>query len=242
MKPECNEYQKNIAQFVLGDLTAGETQSLEDHLATCPHCRAEQEIYFQMLQLMKAADNEQVPRHFFVHPEEKNLNPWALFRLMKPHWQAITAAVAGLFILAGIAGVMSFTRSETDVSALKRDILKATEQKNQEARANWLQEVRAEIARSQAELSQQQKTELTIALTRLDSRLTGRMTAAEGRMRDDSNQLAVNLYRTVAQDRARDLSLIDLRFDRVETRNAIETRQTDAILDTLLQAAELRLK
>jgi len=242
MKPECSEYQKNIAQYLLGDLTAEETQSLEDHLATCPHCRAEQASYVQTMQAMKAVDNEPVPHHFFVYPEESNLNPWTLFRLLKPHWQAITAAVAGLFILASIGGIMSFTRSEMDASALKRDILKAAEQKNQEARANWLQEVRAEIARSQTELSQQQKAELTTALTRLDSRLTGRLTATEGRMRDDTKQLAGTLYRTVAQDRARDLSLIDLRFDRIETRNAIATRQTDAILDTLLQATELRLK
>ena len=68
---------------------------------------------------MKAVDNEPVPRHFFVYPEERNLNPWALFRLLKPRWQAITAAVAGLFILASIGGVMSFTRSEIDVAALE---------------------------------------------------------------------------------------------------------------------------
>ena len=242
MKPECSEFQKNIARSFSGDLTAEEKRSLEDHLTTCPDCQSEQESYVRTLQLMKAADDEPVPRHFFVHPEERNLSPWALFRLMKPHWQAITAAVAGLFIFASIGGVMSFTRSEIDVAALERDILKTAEQKNQEARTNWLQEVQAEIARSRTDLTQQQKTELAAALTRLDSRMTGRLTAAEGRMRDDTKQLAVNLYRTVAQDRARDLSLISLRFNRIETRNAIETRQTDAILDTLLQAEELRLK
>lgn len=226
----------------MGDLTVEERRSLEDHLATCPHCRAEQESYIRTLDIMKAADNEPVPRHFFVYPEEKNLNPWALFRLMKPRWQAITAAVAGLFLFAGIGGILSFTRSEIDVIALKEDILKAAEQKNREAGSLWLQEVRAEMARSQSDLTQQQKTELTAAMNRLDSRMTGRLTAAEDRVRDDTKQLAVNLYRTVAQDRARDLSFINLRFDRIETRNAIETQQTDAILDTLLQAAELRLK
>ncbi len=226
----------------MGDLSEEEKRSLDDHLAKCPYCQSEQESYIRTLRFMKEVDDEPLPRHFLVYPEEKNLNPWALFRLMKPRWQAITAAVAGLFLFASIGGVMSFTRSEIDVTALKADILKAAELKNQEARIGWLQEVKAEIARSNADLTEQQRTDLTAALNRMDSRMTGRLAAAEDRVRDDTKQLAVNLYRTVAQDRARDLSLINLRFDRIETRNAIETQQTDAILDTLLQATELRLK
>jgi hypothetical protein len=242
MKPECSEYQQNIARSLVGDLTAEETRSLEDHLAACPHCRAEQDSYIRTLDLMKSAGNEPVPHHFFIYPDERNLNPWALFRLMRPHWQAIFAAVAGLFVLASIAGVMSFARSEIDVALLKRDFLKAAEQKNREARTNWLQEVRAEIARSRAELTQQQRTELTAALIRTDSRLTARLADAENRMRDDTKLLAANLYRTVAQERARDLGFINLRFDSIQARNAMEMQQTDSILDTLLQATELRLR
>jgi hypothetical protein len=242
MKPECNEFQENILRSLMEELSPGEMRSLEEHLATCPNCREERQGYVRTLRLMKSAGNEPVPRHFFVYPEEKSLSPWALFRLMKPYWQAITAAVAGLFLLASIGGILSLTRGEIDVAALKRDILKAAEQQNQDTRANWLREVRAEIARSQTDLTQQQRAELAAAVAGLESRMNGRLTAAEDSMREDTETLAVNLYRTVAQDRARDLSLINLRFDSIEANNAIETKQTDAILGTLLQAAELRLR
>jgi hypothetical protein len=65
---------------------------------------------------------------------------------------------------------------------------------------------------------------------------------AENRMRDDTQKLAVGLYKTISQQRAQDLDVINIRFDSIEASHAIDTRQTDAILDTLLQVAELRLK
>jgi hypothetical protein len=255
MGPECSEHQKRIARSLLGDLTAKEQQALEAHLTACSHCRSERESYIQTLHLMQSVEDEPVPHHFFVHPEERMSNPWQLFRQMKPRWQAMTAAFAGLFLLMGIAAisrlqirsdrggwVMSFGRNDIDVAALKKDILKSAEEKNREAGASWLQEARAEIARSRADLTRQQQTELTAALARLDSRFTGRLTLAEGRMRDDTQKLAVGLYKTVAQQRAQDLGIINVRFDSIETNHAIDARQTDAILDTLLQVAELRLK
>jgi len=242
MKPECIEYQKLIARSLLEDLSAEEKVSLDKHLAACPQCRSEQESYTRTLYAMSAADDEPVPRHFFINPEERRLGPWELFRLLKPRWRVIAVAFAGLFLLASAGLVMSFNRSKIDIAALKDDILKTAEEKDSQARAALLQEVQAEIVRSQTNLTQQQKVELTAALNRLNAHWTGRMSDAESRMKNDARDIAGNLYRTVAQDRARDLRFINLRFDSIETNNAIETRQTDAMIGTLLQAAELRLK
>jgi hypothetical protein len=242
MKPECSEYQGKIARSLLEDLTSEEKQSLEEHLAECPHCRSEQESYVRTLQIMQTADNEPVPRHFFINSEEQRFSPWELFRLLKPQWQVLAAALAGLFLLVSTGLVLSLTRNNIDVVALKKDILKTAEEKNIQARAALLQEVQAEIGRSRTDLTQQQKVELTAALNRLDSRIAGRMNASENNVRDDMRNVAAGLYRTVAQDRAQDLRFINLRFDSIETNNAIETRQTDAMISTLLQAAELRIK
>ena len=242
MKQECSEYQAKIGRFLLGDLTQKEREVLEAHMANCPQCRSEQESYTRTLNLVQSVDNEPVPRHFFIQPEERALNPWELFRILKPRWQALTAAVAGLFLLAGIGGVMSFTRGSVDVTALKRDFLKAAEEQNHRTEANFLQAVRVEIARSRTDLTQQQKAELTAVLDRMDSRITGRLKLAEIRVRDDAQKMAVDVYRTVSQQRAKDLSLVNLRFDGIEASNTLETRQTDAILNTLLQVAELKLK
>jgi hypothetical protein len=242
MNPECSEYQKMIARSLLEDLSAIKKQSLDKHLAECAHCRSEQESYTRTFQALQSAGNEPVPRHFFVHAEEQRFSLWEIFHLLKPRWQVMTVALAGLFFLVSAGLVLSLTHKDIDVAALRKDFLKAAEEQNSQARAAWLQEVQAEIVRSRTDLTQQQKAELAAAVNRLDSRWTGRLNAAESRVKNDTRDMAVNLYRTVAQDRAQDLKIINLRFDGIETNNAIETRQTDAMIGTLLQAAELRLK
>lgn len=139
-------------------------------------------------------------------------------------------------------GVLGFTRSSVDIAALKKDFLRAAEEQNRRTTESFLREVRAEITGSRTDLTLQQQTELAAALDRVDSRMTGRLKRTEDRVREDAQKMAVDVYRTVSQQRAQDLNLINLRFDGIETKSALETRQTDAILDTLLQAAELRLK
>jgi hypothetical protein len=255
MRPECSEFQKRIPKNLLGDLNADQRQALEAHLATCSLCRSEREYYIRILHQMKSLKDEPVPRHFFVYPKEPVSNFWELFFQMKPRWRAATVAFAGLFLLIGVAGIsrlqirsdaagwaLSFGHSDIDVGSLKKDILRTANENDHKAKAAWLQEVRAEIERSQAELARQAQNERTSALAHLDSLLTGRINLAEGRLRGYSQNLALNLFGTVAQQRAKDLQVINLRFDSIEENNAIETRQTDAILDTLLQAAELRLR
>jgi hypothetical protein len=245
MKPECGEYQAKMGKFLLGDVSQKEREALEAHLAACPQCQSEQESYARTLNLMQSVDNEPVPRHFFIQPQERALNPWELFRMLKPRWQAITVIVAGLFLLAGVGGVGSvgsFTRGSIDAIALKRDFLKAAEEQNRQTAESLLQAVRAEVARSRTDLTQQQKTELAAVLDRLDSRMTRRLKLAEGSAREDAKKMAIDVYRTVSQQRAQDLNLINLRFDSIEASSTLETRQNNAILNTLLQVAELKLK
>jgi hypothetical protein len=242
MKPECNDYRKQIAKSILGDLAAEEQRSLDDHLATCAHCRSERESYLRTLDLMKLADERPVPHHFFVQPNERKLNPWELFRLMNPQWQIAIASLAGLFVLVSILWVISFGHNDIDVAALKQEVLKSVEGQNRSDRNEWLQEVRTEIARSRTDLTRQQKVELTAALARLDSRISGRLKTAEADMKDHTQQTAIALYRTVAQQRAQDLNFINLRFDSLQANSAFKEQQTYVILDTLLQVAELRLR
>ena len=75
MKSECSEYQQKIAGSFLGDLSEADRQVLEEHLAACSNCRSEQAGYAEALELLKAASDEAVPRHFFLHEEEQVPNP-----------------------------------------------------------------------------------------------------------------------------------------------------------------------
>jgi hypothetical protein len=252
---ECTEHQKRIPGLFLNDLTVEERKGLEKHLAECSHCRSEYECYVRTLNLMKSAENEPVPRHFFVYPKEAKLNPWQLFCRMQPGWRAVTAAAVAVFLLIGVAAVsrlhiqpgqngwmVSFGDAGIDVVALKEDILKTVDARNREAGTVWMDEVRAEFARSISDLTQKQQVELATALERVDAGFNERIQLAEGRMRTDTREIAGDMYRAVSQQRAQDLDIINFRFDSMEATNTIKARQTNTILDTLLQEAELRLR
>ena len=242
MKPECSEFQKKIARSLMEDLTAEERQGFEEHLAACPHCMAERESYLRTLELMRSTDDQPVPHHFIIPTDRRKSNPWELFRLMKPRWQAVTAALAGMFVLISIGWAMSLGRNDIDVAALKQDILKSVEEQNRAAKTAWLQEVRAEIAHSGKNLTQQQQAELSDALERLYSRFIGRLQTTEDRMKDYTQEMTVTLNNKVDWQRAQDLNLINLRLDTFQVKSAVKEQQTNVILDTLLQVAELRLK
>jgi hypothetical protein len=255
MISECREQKQRIARSFLGDLSAAEKQALEDHLSKCPLCRSEQASYAETLNLLQSSIDDSIPRHFFINPQERESNPWQLFCRMKPGWQALMAVAAGLFVLIGISAVsslqirtsssgwsLSFGADTIDVAALKEDILKAAEQKNREAEIALIRQVRAEIARSGADLSQKQQEYVAAALTRWDKEFSGRMVQSEDRLRADAQRSAVILYQTVALQRAQDLNMINARFDTFEAVDVIKDRQNSDILSTLLQVAELKLK
>jgi len=255
MKSECGEHQKKIAASLLGDLTEEEKQALKAHLATCSPCRSEQARYAQTIQKLALAVEEDVPHHFFIYPQKQSFNPWQLFCRMQLRWQAVLAAAAALILLFGTATVsrlqirsnpsgwsISFGRSDLDTTTLKDEILKAAERESQESRAAWIREMQTELARSHDSLTQQETLQLTSALARMDSRITGRIADSEGHVRNDTQKLVADMYRTVAQQRAQDLEAINLRFDSTEASNAIESRRTNEVLGTLLEVADLKLR
>jgi hypothetical protein len=255
MNSECNEHQKNIPALLLGDLTPQEKEKIEAHLATCSYCRSERESYTNTIHQLGTVGNEPVPRHFFIYPEERASNPWKLFRLMPLGWQAALASAAMLMFVVGMAAIsrlqiqsnpggwtISFGRADVDLAALKKDILNDAEKKNLEARSAWIQDVQNDISHSYDRLSRQQQAQLTDALIRMDSRVTGRITNSEGQVRDDTRKLVSDLYHVISQERAQDLEAVNLRFESSDANNAIKTRQQNEILGTLLQVADLRLK
>jgi hypothetical protein len=255
MTSQCNEYQNKIARSLFGDLNTAEQRELEQHLATCPHCRSEQADYAEIPGKLKLAGDEPVPRHFFVHPLEEEFGFWQLFLRMKPRRQFLALATAALFLFLGIAALFrlqvqvdrsgfraNFGGNSFDIVALKNEILKAADARGRESRVALIQEMRSEIARSGSDLSQKRQVEFARALMRADARFDRRVAQSEDNLRNDSRRMIAALYQTISQQRARDLDLINLRFASAQANDALKTRQTDEILDTLLQEAELRLR
>jgi hypothetical protein len=246
MTPECKEQQEKIARSLIGDLTEAERRSLEDHLRTCAICRSEKESYAGTLDLLQSLQDEPVPRHFFIHPDEPESNPWRLYRRMKPRWQWITAAAAVLFLLVGMAAVSRFQfrsyaggwtvdfGNDSRIAALEEQISKLSNERNRYATTAQLLEMRSGFESILADMSRQQQLLLT-ALELQDSKQTGQLISAEARWRKDAGELLTALYQNVTGYRAQDLENIGSRFNSLEMTQAVQARQTNAILTALMQ-------
>jgi hypothetical protein len=255
MNSQCSEYQKKIAKLALGELVAEEENALAKHLETCAQCRLERESVDQTILMLQSVNDEPVPRHFFVYEEARKPNPWQLFKQMKSFWQIAAAAMTSLLLLMGIATIsrvqirsdhngwsVAFNRGNIDAEAIKEDILKITEERNHAATQAWLQQIKMEIEHSRTELTRQQREELITAIAALNARLSGRIIQETANLRMDTGTLISDMYKTVSRQRARDLALINTRFENTNELGAAKERQTNEILDTLLQVAELKLK
>jgi hypothetical protein len=255
VKSECSEYQEKIAASVLGDLPEGEKHALEAHLDACSCCSSERDRYARAIQQLSSFNEDEVPRHFFVHPKERASNPWRLFLQLPRRWQTAVAGAAALILLLGIAAIsrlqiqsnsgrwaISFGSSTMDVSALKKEILDIAERNNREARTEWKREVQSELARWQSDRLQQVQAQLAADLASRDAGIAALMAGSAGQTREDTQKLVSNLYQIIEQQREQDLKAISLRFDNADANNALKAQQTNEILDTLLLTAEMKFQ
>jgi hypothetical protein len=259
MNSECSVNQQRIPRSFVGDLALEERQALENHLAECLPCRSEHARYGETLNLLRAAGDEPVPRHFFVYPKASAVSPWQLFRQMMPRWQAATACAAGLLLMIGIAAASSLqirkdsqswqvsfggsgASSALDVAALKADILRLAEERNRELASGYIQILRTEISESHMDLSQQQQIQLAAAFNVLESRLGNRIDDTARDIRAGNQKTAQDLYQAVSQQQAQDLNAVNSRIDKVIEDTETRARQTDTILETLFQIANLNLR
>jgi hypothetical protein len=215
---------------------------------------------------MRSAGDIPIPKHFFVYAEERSENPWFTFRKMSLAWQgAIAAGVLLLGILAASAASRLNIRAENgaliigfatpapmrptpvpmpvvDTAAIEARVLNALEEKKRVERLEWVRALRAEIDKSNRTMSERQRRILQVAMSELEARLGGQMTTAAKALEDRSGRALSDLYQVISSERERDLASINNRLGRLAVNNEAHSSQTDAILETLLQVAELKLK
>jgi hypothetical protein len=243
----------------MGDLTAEEQQALDLHLRACPSCQGERDQYEETLRLLQSTDDEPVPRHFFVYPEERKVNPWQLFRQLMPRWQAAAVCVAALVVLIGAVSIIGVqvradqggwtvsvgrpgSAPAADTAALKAEILRTTDERNQEVIREWVRALRVEMSRSRTELTEQQQDLLAASLTSLESRLNNRMALTADEIKTGSQKAIGDMYQAVSLQQDENVNAINARLDKAAASNELKFNQTDAILETLLQVAELRIR
>jgi len=215
---------------------------------------------------MRLAGDVEVPRHFFVYPQEVRENPWHLFRRLGFAWQGALATAAALLVLLaavavarvqirteGSAIIIGFGKlpvvqapvpdmSKLYTASLEADILRVVEERSRKDNLELLRVLRAEIARSDRAISDRQRALLQTALLNLEERLGGRITETAATMQQATNRSLEEFYQTVSLQRESDMTRINNRISRIAVSGEAKSNQTDAILETLLQVAELRLK
>jgi hypothetical protein len=261
MSQDCDTYRRKIPQSWLEDLEPRELEALRRHIEECSACRYEHEQYGNTIALLGEKDPVDVPRHFFVYPEESRLNPWRLFRSLSPAWQAAAAAVgilfAGFLLAAAYRlqvrisdGVLyaSFGRLPAqqtapafDAAAMEARMLQVIEARARTVNRESVQSLRAEMNRSLSALSSDQRIILDAALAALESRVGSRIAVAVQSVREEATASQQQLRQVVSLERQRDLNLLNDRITQVALSGEMKGDRTDAILETLLQVAELGL-
>jgi hypothetical protein len=128
-----------------------------------------------------------------------------------------------------------------DVAAIKKEILASMEEKSRADRLQVVQLLRTELAKSHNRFNQRQRELLQTSLDAMGTRLNGRIVAAGALLEARSNQNLTNYYKTLQTERQQDLAHISTSLTRIVQQGTLKNRQTDAILDTLLQVAELKM-
>jgi hypothetical protein len=266
MKAECSAFRGLIPHALMGDLDAEEQQSLNLHLAECAPCRDEHSQYVETLRQMRLAGDVPVPRHFFVYSGERSKSPWSVFRSMNLAWQgAIAAAALLLGVLAASAVFRLNVRAEAgtwvlsigegapaqiiplpaqvvDSAAIEARVLSIVEDRNRREKLDWIRMIRAEIAKSNRSMSEDQRRLLQAALSDVEARLGGEISAAARSLEDRSDRALTTLYQVISSEHERDLVSVNTRLNSLAVNGERRNNQTEAILDTLLQVADLKLK
>ena len=266
MKRDCSYFRDEIPKGVLSDLSEADQKGLKEHLAECGGCAREHDLYTGTLRQLKCVGDEEVPRHFFVYQSEQKSSPWSLFRLMSPAWQG---AVLSFLLLLGTLSALATSRLHVragdgaltvafgrlpeqnppqpqvptvDPSKLEARILEVVEERSRKENLEWVKAMRSEIAQSQKGLTQKQRVALETALASLEGRMVKHVETTARRLEERNDLSVANLYQTISRQRERDQSAFDAKLARLVMSGEIKNKQTDAILETLLQVAELRLK
>jgi hypothetical protein len=265
MSRDCGEIRDSIPRKLLGDLPPDSVQAFAAHLSTCADCREEEQLVLRTLSKMRAAEDVPVPRHFFVYEPQSRPSPWALFRGMSFAWQAATAAaMLSVLILGAVSAAGLRIRMEpgalilslgdkqgpaavtgpnqAEMQAIENRIIQVAEQKSRKEILDWVRTLREEMAQGSHNLDQRQRTLIQTALNTVERRAETRLAETTQTLENRTSKSLGDLYTTVNLQRERDVAAFNDRLSQVALNGETRSNQTDVILDTLLQAAELRLR
>jgi hypothetical protein len=263
MKTGCSTYQSQIPKALMGELNDLDQRTLESHIEECPVCFREHELYAGTVKQLSSAGDVSVPRHFFVYSEEPASSGWQALPRLLLSWRtaAIAAGLAAVVLaLAPMqvgsergALMLSFGRpagtaqpsvsaEAIDVAKLKAEMLSIVEEKSRADRVEVIRTMRAELASSNAAFTKKQRALLEAALSSAETRLNERLAATATSLETGTRDSLALFYRAMSLQNERDFTAVNDRLNRLALSGEIKNNQTDAILETLLEVAEVRMK
>ena len=265
MKLNCELVQQWIPQELLSDLGLEEKRLLESHLSTCAACRQEKERYLSFLPLLNKDVDRPVPKHFFINPAATAESTWIAFTRLSFAWRTgLVAATAFLITLGGF--VMAKTRidvgkhgitlamgrsdllpdkatyiRQTDLQNIRQELTSLLQQKSQSERLEFISMLKEELTKTNRSLSSSQQQWVLASLRKVEDRLDEKILSTGTIIQAQNQQALANLSTSFSRQREKDLNLIDTGVRALARQDALKNEQTDAILDTLIQVAELKM-
>lgn len=261
MKSTCEQARNWVPRALMSDLAPQEEQSLNAHLAECPACLGEQQVYSEIMGQVRSVSDSPIPRHFFVYPDDPGSSVMEFFRGLAPGWKVaasvavLTVVVFACLVLARVQfrveqGVYTFSfgrplpaalpakDSAAEIQSLRAELAGLLAARSQAERAEWMNALRQQIKESNRYGARQQQ-QWNAALANLETRLNDRIEDNAVALTAGMEQSTSNVFRALQRQRQQDLALTRTRLDSLATRGELKNQETDEILSTLLQVARL---
>ncbi len=263
MSTDCDQFRSQIPRALMADLEPAEQEKLDRHLCECAPCARERDLYLQTLGRMRSLEDVPVPRHFLVSAETRRTSPWKLYCNLSPVWQgAMAASVLILVVLASAAltrlevradgGALIFAFGNSapavvmpppvpalDTAALEAKILRVVEERNRREEVEWVRKLRADLAQSRQGFTRGQRELLDAALVSLETRMNARVEESARTLDERRTQSLSALYQAIRLQQDSGLALVDAKLNRLALSGEKKNSEIDAILETILQVAEL---
>jgi len=265
MNDKCNHYKDLIPRASLGDIEPGRAAELEEHAASCGQCRAEREEYRETLGQLAMVQDEPVPGHFFVPADARNISWRELFGAVSWPWKlAAAGGFAALLLLAGLGlsqfqfraanGVYAFSfgsrlpaasddsKTEAAIQTLRIEMRRFIQETIRSERKQYMVTLRSELDRSSSNLNPEQRRFLQASLNDIERRLNERIATTGAAIAGQTASSLDTLYATLQAQRTQDLALIRKSINDTARVSEANDRQTQEVLTTLLEVADLQIK
>lgn len=256
MNANCDTYTEWIQRSIFEDIDPERREALEAHLAVCPDCAAEKALLLSTLSEMRAFPEMSTPKHFYVQPERRRATLWNIFQQMSLFARLATASfLLGALLIGGAAasslqvhsedGVLSLgfgkfsTQPKIDPEALRASLTRELQVAMDQRQELLLDQLRLEISNAADSLNDQQRQRLNAALGKLEERFDQRIDQQTMETRARFQAAAQQIYTTLSREQKRQIALLNDRLDLLNVRDQIQGNQTQALMATVLQIADL---